>query len=244
MRIKTTVSIIVIAVCLLFSGNKLKDVNKDTSIENGIRRTQEKILEVSLSEPSYEYLKSVTIYMLRKDTEEDGAVGTGIYLVNQKGYAYILTNRHVCGDDAVDKCYAVFKEGNIKLFPVAVSINEKVDLALWRTSEELPEKNPIKGVGTNLKIKDKVYSVGNYLAIPYVYTEGNVSLIMENSTLFNLPCAPGCSGSGVFNKDGYLVGVIYAGFNITPFQFDTSKILGVKLDRILAFLNNAEGENK
>ena len=52
-----------------------------------------------------------------------------------------------------------------------------------------------------------------------------------------MPCLYGCSGSGVFDKDGYMVAVVFAGTKYTPFgAFDTAKSICVPYIGILTFL--------
>lgn len=192
--------------------------------------------------PSYEYLSSVTVYLFQYEGEDEegkmeGSVGTGIIVARHHGYYYIVTNKHVCDSSDATTCFmtpGLTKNGWVELDFVART-ESKYDLSLWRTRDMFDHKQPIKGIATAYP-QNPVFSVGHYLANPFIYTEGTFSGYQGDYALYNLPCAPGCSGSGVFDNDGNLIGVIFAGNRIGPFQMDTAKIMGVDGDVIRLFL--------
>lgn len=194
--------------------------------------------------PTYEYLKSVTVYIVHKmGTHEDGkmkaAIGTGTVVKELDNNFYILTNKHVCSNETEDykkynqdpdNCY-VSLTGDPRLAFVKLtyvrSAKEGIDLELWKVdSALLPNKQIVKGFNV-AKIQDRVYSVGHYLAVPFIYSEGTFAGNEFESELYNLPSASGCSGSGIFNSDGEIVSILFAGNVIPPFQTDTAKAIGV-----------------
>jgi len=88
-----------------------------------------------------------------------------------------------------------------------------------------------------------VYSVGHYLGSPFIYTEGTFAGYRGSYDVYNIPCAPGCSGSGIYGNDGKLVGLIFGASVIENrgglgAQIDTAKVLAVPLAVIRLFLKN------
>ena len=170
---------------------------------------------------SYEYLKSVTVYIknyykkcIDISTEEKKGeycrdkiiVGTGIVVSIKKGYTYILTNKHIVENL---NCVIFVKNGE-KEFPAEiVKCHKGLDLAIIKVEGILKNKSSIRGI-FQIKIKEKVYAVGNHLANAFIYSEGVMAGYRNKNLLFQLSIAPGNSGSGVFNKNGELVGLIYA----------------------------------
>lgn len=203
-----------------------------------------------VKKPTYDYLSSVTVYLFHPFEEKQqgqkwkGMVGTGTIVAKKEGYNYILTNKHVCNYKMKNKCYLV--NGTDKsqwiILDYIKETQSKYDLALWRTRSELPGKRVIKGLATAYP-QNPVYSVGHYLGYPFIYTEGTYAGLEEDFGIYNLPCSGGCSGSGIFNKDGKLVGMVFASnviFNRGLFssQTDTAKSLAINSDVIRLFLGN------
>lgn len=198
---------------------------------------------------SYEYLKSVSVYLFQlveENTEgRHGFVGSGTVVADKDGYFYLLTNKHVCNKDNIDNCYVIMgnkREDWYKLEFVKQTESE-YDLALWRTNIRLKDKRAIKGISV-ANPQQKVFSVGQYLSNKYIYTEGTMAGYEDTSVLFNMPCAPGCSGSGIFDARRNLVAVLYAG-NLVKIEgipdgrsMDTSKAIAINGDIVRAFLKD------
>lgn len=194
--------------------------------------------------PSYDYLKSVTVRIMGKDKEQrDMAwMGTGTVVKVTKYHTYILTNKHVAPKGAY---IAILSENNDELATARVIANAKdVDLSLILVKGQLEGKQAIRGFG-NITYQEKAYSVGMYLSCNYIYSEGTYAGSIQfsdekrESMIINLPSAPGCSGSGVFNKHGEMIGVLYAGAMVNMFQSDTAKAICIKIEDVKEFL----GEN-
>lgn len=203
--------------------------------------------------PTYEYLKSVTVYIVHNEgLDQNGkpiiSVGTGTVVDNVNGEFQILTNKHVCGIETndpevfttdVDHCY-ISLDGNprhafLKLQYVK-SAKQGVDLELWKIqSILLPTKSIVRGFNTS-NIQDPVYSTGHYLGIPFIYSEGTMAGYEGNDELFNMPSAPGCSGSGIFNSNGEVIAVLFAGNMVNMFSMDTAKALAVSGKNVKEFL--------
>lgn len=233
------VVIVAVASIILFVG--YKQLNHFTRTTNPFVLVE----KTSDNRPTYEYLKSVTVYIVHKiGVHEDtgkmkAAIGTGTIVKEADNNYYILTNKHVCSDETedpnkftkdADNCY-VSLTGDPTLAFVKLtyvrSAKESVDLELWKVdSALLPNKQVVKGFNV-AHIQDHVYSVGQYLAVPFIYSEGTMAGYEFGSELFNLPSAGGCSGSGIFNRDGEIVAILFAGNVIPPFQMDTAKAIAV-----------------
>lgn len=253
---------------------------------HNVKHTTTKVVvnSATIEKPTYDYLKSVTIYFLHPEKSnspeakarealrvqefgEDvpeptnrfyGSVGTGTVIGEKDGYLYLLTNKHICGDEPVDgesyitdkdNCY-IKEDGlnrrrdnrGMKQVEYVSSAKKGVDLELWRIKKnELRNKIVVKGFST-VEIQESVFSVGNYLGFNYIYTEGTKAGYQpDGEELFNLPCTYGCSGSGIFNASGELVSVLYAGNGIpTSFPlidaFDTAKVIAVEQKKVAEFL--------
>lgn len=216
----------------------LVEVKKETLINDALNIIEFKI---EMVRPSYDYLESVTLYILNRYSEEKGSVGTGVIVKQDLDFTYIITNKHVCDKLDTDSCnIKIYKHGHYVEIPLTFvrQTESKNDLSLWKTAEYLPGKEAIKGLGKVSK-SDKVYSVGNYLGFKYIYTEGTFAGYSdEDELIFNLPCSKGCSGSGVYDKDGNLVSIIFATHFINLFQTETAKMIGVPSETIRLFLRN------
>ena len=220
---------------------KLKKLNNSIFILRNKIKKLEEIKVVVQPKPTYEEMKSSTVYIVqqKKDSHE-GSVGTGVIVKQEYIDTYILTNKHVCNEDNKGECFVeIYKHGNFLKIPLTFVKQEKsdYDLAIWKTSEFLPNKTEIKGLKEAFP-QDKVYSVGNYLGFRYIYTEGTFAGYQGKYIMLNMPCVYGCSGSAVFNKDGYLIGLVFAGNRIDYFQVDASKVLLVPYEIIKRFLED------
>lgn len=234
-----------------------------TEIDN-IKTTIADITE----KPSYQYLKSVTVFIEAKkiseiemlcetlakivdikpnyDKMKPEWLGTGVVVKTGGDYTYILTNRHVAGGDE-----AYFKDGSqgVYLFisdlrknriPAGiVALHETQDLALIRIKGQIKNKVAIKGI-TSPNITERSYTVGHSAGRPYLYGEGVFSGTDNYADYYQLPCMPGCSGSGVFNSKGELTGLCFslslAGNIFSPIA-DVAHVNTVKSIYIEEFIN-------
>lgn len=212
-----------------------------------IKLVNEELIELN-KKPSYEYLQSVSVYVFQTDDitddEAKGGVGSGTIVAERDGYYYILTNKHVCDIFDEGTCYVVQDQENGQLHELQFvkRTESQYDLSLWRIKvSELDNKQAINGINISYP-QDSLYSVGSYLGNAYIYVEGTYAGYDGDFSLANLSCAPGCSGSGIFNKDGELIGVIFAVNGVplvgipTLASMDTSKSLFINGDVVALFL--------
>ena len=212
--------------------------------------------------PSYEYLKSVTVYIVNNHPEQENfyfddhelnrvSIGTGTIVANKDGYFYIMTNKHVCNIEDKDNCSISLNgdpsDATISLTYVREA-KEDIDLSLWKVlAIELKGKTTIKGLNIGY-IQNRVFSVGQYLGKAFIYSEGTFAGYGDGKEIFNLPSAPGCSGSGIFNSNGELIAVLYAGSGVSLIQWpigasmDTSKALAQSGSTVKEFLGSLINE--
>lgn len=215
----------------------LLSINK--SIENRNRENNKKLIKKIADihyQPSYEYLKNVTVRIFREHPRLAGYgwVGTGTIVKITDDYSYILTNKHVAPINSKTNIYV--GDSKEELIQVEVVKNSAFeDLSLIRIVGKIKGKQVINGMNQAYP-SDKVYSVGMYLANYYIYTEGTFAGNQENSILINAPTSFGCSGSGVFDRAGSLVAVIHATNVLKFIDTDSSKAVCVPISAIRLFL--------
>jgi len=207
-----------------------------------IYTSSQKIINLTetLKTPSYKYLKSVTVrlehhYLDKITGRYMGWIGTGTIVKITDDFTYVLTNKHVA---PMNK--SILAIINDKEYDGKVIKNDPIyDLSLVSFRGKLPLKKAIKSI-TTIEIPDNVFSVGMYRGLNFIYTDGKmageVDVDGKFSLIMNLPCAGGCSGAGIFNTNGDLVSVIYAGFIENEFAFDNTKSICIPSDVIKTFL--------
>jgi S1-C subfamily serine protease len=197
-----------------------REVNKPVVIKKDIQ-----IIPIK---PSYQELKSHEVWIegcadgatldenTGKKTQEDSKCwgGTGVVIKITDGETYILTNNHVTGKEGLDvaKDVTLYVENDEEKKLIKAEIIKQadfIDQAVIKIESILPEKAAITKISI-AHIQDPVYVVGNPLAVRDIYSEGVVAGYEGMDLLVQIPCIFGNSGSGVFNSNGELVGLVYA----------------------------------
>lgn len=187
----------------------------------------------SQREPSYKELRAKTVYIIgigkinfefngKKEVKKSAWTGTGVIVKidKEKKKTYILTNKHVSGMD-------VFPKNNLTIrvrhkrenyFCNILEASKDRDMALLELPMLLDDKEAIKGY-SEVQESDKVWSCDLQLGMSFAYHVGRMSTTEGLDYIIEMPSLPGASGSGVFDKDGYLVGLRYAikVFNVNAF---------------------------
>jgi len=196
--------------------------------------------------PSYEYLKSITVYITGKipTREEDGVTvigqqwsGTGTIIKIDNEYTYILTNAHVVNEE--ENPILFVKDGLAQKEAEIVAIHDNseiIDLAVIKVKGLLRGKRTVKGI-TVASPQDKLYLVGHHLGRPYIYGEGVFAGYDEIYDIIQIPTLFGNSGSGICNKNGELIGVIFAINRIGYFDVDVAHGLAISSLNVQIFLN-------
>ena len=185
---------------------------------NGIVTGVNKLVDgfnYALQKPSYDYLKSVTVRIIAREIADPkkGWIGTGVIVGLTDDSTIILTNRHVMPNDGLHNFYVVADGAKYPLLNIKVSTNDNVDLSLCVIQGHINGKRAVRGLA-DTKPQAPVYMVGQNLGRPDFYAEGTVSGFDPNENdelVVGMPVGPGNSGSGIIDKDGRLVGLLYAG---------------------------------
>jgi S1-C subfamily serine protease len=187
-----------------------------------IEKETQSTKEVPTNKPTYEELKSHCVYIEgysgKKDLkstesfqlgdEGEGWSGTGIVIKITDTETYIMTNNHVTGKGEKNvKLYV--ENGKEKIKAVVVKNHPTEDVAVIKVEGKLIGKTIIPGIAF-VSYQDPVYVVGNPLGVKYIYSEGVVAGYEDTSMLIQMPLIYGNSGSGVYDKNGKLVGIVYA----------------------------------
>jgi hypothetical protein len=222
------------------------------------RAKEQKVIEDKKTEernktkPTYEELKAHTVYVIgcsKQDSEENNLTypitndeqcwsGTGVIVKITDTETFILTNNHVAGKN--QETVKLYVE-NKNIQANVVKYNNYVDLAVIKIEGKLENKTAIPGLAY-VNIQDPVYVVGHPLGIKNVYSEGVMAGYIGISMLIQVPCIYGNSGSGVYDKNGNLVGLVYAlemyrGFLGIPMARITHSIV-VDITSIKVFLTD------
>jgi len=150
----------------------------------------------------------------------DRGIGSGFF-IDPEGY--VLTNYHVI-ESMVDPTYQGYSRLFVKVddetgdrIPTKViGWDSNLDLALLKTEMEVPyvftysnEKTPALG--------STVYAIGSPGGLTKTLTSGTISAYARSiqpiagSLQIDVPINPGNSGGPLLNKDGEVIGVVFAG---------------------------------
>lgn len=92
-----------------------------------------------------------------------------------------------------------------------VKVDTELDIMLL--SVKTPKVRPIK-LATSVKIDEPVFYVGNPLKHAHLIAHGHIIDITNGHLYSDIPCSYGASGSGVYNDNGELVGIVTAMENL------------------------------
>jgi len=166
------------------------------------------------TKPTYKELKDHNVFIIgcsEGEIDDENArcwTGTGAVIKITDTETYIVTNNHVAGKGYEDvHIYVENDDKNVDA--IIVAQHETEDVAVIKVVGTLKDKTAIPGI-SKVSIQDNVYTVGNPLGVRDVYSEGIVAGYTSTSLLVQMPCIFGSSGSGVYDSNGNLVGLVYA----------------------------------
>lgn len=178
-------------------------------------------------------LMSCTLHITKKERSILGVVHTEFYSCSG---VFVSPTTILTADHCVERADKQWvKTANNKSFTATVlKHDKKTDLAL--ISIDVPYY-PYAFLGEPPEIADHVYTVNSGDGFEKTYSEG----VVENIVLYNeddtaesiwstVPIRMGASGSGLFNKDGKLIGI-----NVAKVEEGS---LAVKTQDIKKFLND------
>ena len=237
---------IVIGVIILFIVSALYLDSNILNITSKVINIKTEI--INKEKPSYEYLKSITVYIegesIKRETNSEGKleikvkrwIGTGTIIKIKDNYTYILTNAHVAGK-GLDNIALFIENGLREIEAEIVKYSEKdsIDLAVIKVNSKLKGKREVKGIGDSFP-SDSVYLVGHHLGRKYVYGEGVFAGYQNIYDIIQIPTLFGNSGTGVCNSQGKLVSVIFAINRVGFFNFDSAHGIAINSNSIKIFL--------
>jgi S1-C subfamily serine protease len=160
-------------------------------------------------------------------TQHDAAIGSGagsgVIVKHKKQRSFILTAGHICAKhkniNPETQSFRIFvKDIDNSVYEATVEdLNDIIDACIISTKQI--DKNHVQLSNFPPKIGDTVfnlaapYGIFNYNVFPIfrgIYS-GVLPVDNKRHALYTIPSAPGSSGSPIFNSDGYLIGMIFAG---------------------------------
>lgn len=193
-------------------------------------------IEALHQQPTPQYLKNVTVFIrgkeytvkvppivpklpftpqvpkvpfvpkVHKEKPVGAKYGTGVVVKIDSEYTYILTNKHVAGGNKPAILNILHNKKSYSAEIVKKHYSQ--DLALLKVKGLIPTKQVVNGLAFP-EIGEKVWTMGHHLGRPFIYGEGVYSSTNIKHDIYQLPVMGGCSGSGVFNKHGELMGLVY-----------------------------------
>jgi hypothetical protein len=169
----------------------------------------------------------------------------------------VVTNHHVVADEQSITVTAFDRDGDrfekkvykkVKL----VALDEHMDLALLHIEEDIGIDIPQIYIGdsTQMKVGDKVFTIGNPMGLERSTSEGIASKVSRNMDgrlyiQITAPISPGSSGGPLFNERGEVIGVTNMGYIfLDGLAFAIpSKYVKEFLDNVEAFAYDPDNPN-
>lgn len=161
----------------------------------------------------------------------DGKAGicSGVVLMNGLHSSAVLTAKH-----CIDTYEEVYVE-NVIVKSIVVSVDD--DLALLILYEYIPNKKETVLAINNPSIGDIIYHIG-YPSITGEYLRyGNIVRQTNDHMYAEMNIISGCSGGGVWNQNGELIGIVWGGLGVGGFHSSKSFAIFEPISDIYKFLN-------
>ena len=114
-------------------------------------------------------------------------------------------------------------------------IADNVDIGYVELNHSLLRYNPVKIAKANARKGDLVYYLG-YPKLAEKYEVGIVTWYEIKNQYMYMVSTKGCSGAGIVNKKGYLVGILWGGTNGTIYGVQAGIVVMTPIERIKPFL--------
>lgn len=172
-----------------------------------------------------EILRTARKRVFKVIVETAGGKGGGTaFLVQGQGGNLILTNKHICESYIKQPAHIYLEQGDKRYFTKVETQSNVTDLCLLALPEELSRAESYTLADQRPRENEPVFTIGHPFLHPLTEIYGeykNEDKLdndpMEKFDLQGIPAArlrfgvvPGCSGSPVVNREGKLVGVIFA----------------------------------
>ena len=159
----------------------------------------------------YQSSKSFGSYFEDSPKRQFLTYGSGVVIRTDSSGSYILTNYHVVANGFKFR----IKDSFGSYFKGSKIVFDKVkDLALLKVTDSKIGKETKFSQADRLSIGDRLYSIGNPKGYSGSFYQGYVSYLgrstrdFKNLIQLDMNLEEGSSGSGVFNSEGELVGLI------------------------------------
>ena len=208
------------------------NVTEQINIEEIIQNTSENVVGI-----------------LKNDISGNTIWGSGV-VVSKKGY--ILTNEHIVGGKN-ENCY-VYVDNNKKIKAKVIWSDNQIDLAILKVKHEF-EKCEVLGNSKNLRLGQKVYSIGNPVSISFSrsvtegiigglnrsleFEENGQKMYLNNLIQTDATINSGSSGGALIDINGNLIGI-----NTIKISSVESMNFAVPIDIVIPILKILEKENK
>ncbi len=165
--------------------------------------TSGKVRELSVAEIAK---NTKSVVMIACEKPEGTFQGSGVVL---KSDGTIVTNCHVL--EGASKIEVYFDDktsytGNVYI----EDYDYDLDLAVIKI-DKTNLKAATVGDSSKIVLGEKVVAIGSPIGLFNTVSEGIISLIWQNELQTTAPISHGSSGGGLFNMQGELVGITYAG---------------------------------
>ena len=127
---------------------------------------------------------------------------TGTVLSNSENKSFVITAKH-----CIEASKELYVE-NLKVIKTYSSISD--DIAVLELNNNIPNKTPAILGKNNLKKNDEVFGVG-YPNLDLYPLYGKIFLTAKDDSYIMMKSIHGCSGSGLFNNNDKLIGVLWGG---------------------------------
>lgn len=156
---------------------------------------------------------------------------SGTVIENKLHRSVVLTAKHCIGLD--EEMYVEY----IDVAYIATSTDD--DLALLILNSYIPYKKPVKFADANIYKGEQVFHIG-YPDLSKYEVDGIVYLPKGDSHYAKMTVISGCSGGGLFNKYGELVGVVWGSLSL---NWDKNLTIYEPLSDITKFIKDINDSN-
>lgn len=195
--------------------------------------------QIDIHLENYYKLQESAVQLIIQFTDKEDVVGvcSGIIITEDEKLTGILTAKH-CVPPNIKRIII-----NHKYIVTRVVKADDIDVAYVEISTSLSRYNPIYISQFNAKKKDYVYFLG-YPSRSRMFEIGIVYLSGIKNQYIVMNSINGCSGSGVVNQKGELVGILWGGGEINLFNQKLKMVVITPIKDIKPFLIKLKIWNK
>lgn len=183
----------------------------------------------TLQPVSLETLQEIAV-VINKDTKR--SQGSGVFITDSR----IITCAHTVARNKTLNLTVQVSLNERDLIGEIIKYDEESDLALV----QVKGKYRYAELRLSPRIGEKIYVVGAPIGYEDTITFGRIANIFENKLIIDARISGGSSGSGVFDKRGYLLGIVYKS-SFIQFSLKDWTNLAIRANKIKEFLEDKNG---